>query len=305
MTQGEMLAKWLDQAVSRHVTLSELLNDEITSLEKALKQHDILGIEETLTPERLRELSYSLRVQKGGGMRKLAARVTQLNELLGSASGDRQLPVQITERIESLLDEMLQTVEPSSNRLSILKQYQQLIQDRLQGGRGQLFSLAVQDGDLLLDAKLKDMLVGGLQNDTTFLRRAQDIVGDLIIDRRNFKNPMDMQNLRATMSTYGEKLLDYLDHDILAANERLPQLIQWSGQGGPAEVFQKLNRNLNYMGRTISMVGAMLGLGILIPKMQYLITRKLTGKDENPGISSAERNLGIERPSNPAANSLV
>jgi hypothetical protein len=296
MQQGEMLADWIDEAITKNLTISELLEQQLNALKTSLQDRGLMQPGEALTSEKLRELQYSLHVQKGSGIRQLITQVTKMNTLLGSASSEHPLDSQIVERLESLLAEMLQNVAPDSSVRPILKSYQQLMHERLHGTEGRLFSLAIPDDDVMLDAKLKELLVGGLQNDATFLKNAQNIVGDLLTDRRNVKNPANIEKLRASMTTYGEKLMDYLDKDIALAQKGLPKLVQWGGSEGPAEVFQKLNRNLNYMGRTISMAGAMLCLGILVPKMQYLITRKLTGTNENPGISSAERNLGIQHP---------
>ena len=293
MTQAEQLASFIDRAVSHHMTLSELLEQDLAVLKNSLLQKGLILADETLTPEKLKTLSYSLNLQQG--TRKLAKQAEALNTLLGEVPGNASLTTHLAGRAEGLMDEMLRSVKASANSRSILEQYRKMLHERLQGGRGTLFTLSVAENDALLDAKLKELLVGGLQNDSRFLAKLQNLVGDLNTDRRNFKNTSKLQKLRTSIDQYGEKLTNYLERESVTQVKPLPQLVFWGKAGGPAEIFQKLNRNLNYMGRTLSMGGAMLCLGLLVPKMQYLITRKLTGRDENPGISSAERNLGIQR----------
>jgi hypothetical protein len=229
-------------------------------------------------------VSYLLQVQRGRGLRKLSQQVERLNGLLGGATSSRSLEAQVVERMDALFGEMLQAATPETTARPLLEQYQRMIRERLMGERGQLFSLALLESSPELDVKLKNLLVGGLENDIRFLKRAQDVIGDLVTSKFN--------QLRTSMTQYGDKLLNRLEQEPVQTASQLPKLLQW---GGTADLFHRLNQNLNYVARTISMVGAMLCLGILVPKMQYLITRQLTGRDENPGIFSAERSLGIRQ----------
>lgn len=292
INQAEMLGGWLEEAVSRHLPLGELLEEELASLRGPLVERGILSVDEALTPEKLREVPYLLQVQRGRGLRKLSQQVERLNGLLGGATSSRSLEAQVVERMDALFGEMLQAATPETTARPLLEQYQRMIRERLMGERGQLFSLALLESSPELDVKLKNLLVGGLENDIRFLKRAQDVIGDLVTDPRNLRNLSKFNQLRTSMTQYGDKLLNRLEQEPVQTASQLPKLLQW---GGTADLFHRLNQNLNYVARTISMVGAMLCLGILVPKMQYLITRQLTGRDENPGISSAERSLGIRQ----------
>lgn len=296
-SQLETLTDWVDKAVGQQLTLSELLEKELSALRAPLEKQGLLAPQEVITPEKLRHAAQALNGRSGLAVRKLSQQLTALNDLLPNAVSNHPLGVQVREHISATFDDLFAQTKLDTRLTPILEQYRQLIQERLQEGRGQLFSLSINEGDTALDAKLKALLTGGLQHDSAFLKKAQDIVGEAVIDPRKFNNPVKAQRLRTSVVQYGEKLVNRLEQETVQDVQGLPKLIQW---GNAAETFQKLNQNLNYGARLVSMAGAIVGLSFVVPKIQYAITRTLTGKNENPGIASAERAILAQRGNMPA-----
>lgn len=180
---------------------------------------------------------------------------------------------------------------------ALLETYQKKLAGLLSGEEGRLFSLAIHEGDAGLTQKLREMLQGGLHNDTAFLREAQGIVSQFNPDSREFANTAKAAKMRESISRYGDTLLSTLEREGASLSKnRLDEALK---------SFVNLNRNLNYASRSIAMVGTMFCLGWLVPHVQTTITKRLTGKDKNPGIASAAEALGYgkdEKESDKAAS---
>ncbi len=162
----------------------------------------------------------------------------------------------------------------------LLKAYQQQLSGLLSEDTGRLFSLATQAGEPGLTQKLRELLQGGLVNDTAFLRQAQSLMGQFKPDSREFADPARAHKMREAIGKYSEALLNYLSEhgktDVKTGLDR----------------FFKLNRNLNYTARSVALLGTMACLGWLVPHVQTTITKRLTGQDKNPGIASTADQLG-------------
>jgi hypothetical protein len=158
--------------------------------------------------------------------------------------------------------------------------------------------------------KLREVISGGLQNDSAFVRKAQGIMGKFSPDSRLHLDTAGLNTMRNDVAKYGETLLAYAEKkggaavlsgnaaEALRAAERHGLKAGKVGkmlEGGLADVFYRLNRNTGYLAQIVAWAGTMLCLGWLVPKLQYAITRKLTGKDVNPGIASAENAQGIHQ----------
>ncbi|WP_373533481.1 hypothetical protein [Vampirovibrio sp.] len=191
------------------------------------------------------------------------------------------------QRVEGLMAKLTQFAEQSgsSHEKALLQTYKAQLIKLLNGDTGRLFSLAIDQGDEGLSQKLREMLQGGLHNDTAFLRKAQQVVGQFTPDSRDFADSAKAAEMRASIGKYGDALLGRL--------KNVPE------KEVQAEIkrFLNLNRNLNYASRSVALLGTMFCLGWLVPHVQTTITKRLTGKDRNPGIASAANALGYGKDS--------
>jgi hypothetical protein len=166
------------------------------------------------------------------------------------------------------------------SEMPLLEHYQGQVKLLLSPDTGRLFSLATQAGEASLSHKLRELLQGGLVNDTAFLRQAQETLGQFKPDSRAFADPARAQKMREAIGKYSEALLNYLSEqgqkDVKTGLDR----------------FFKLNRNLNYTARSAALLGTMACLGWLVPHVQTTITKRLTGQDKNPGIANTADRLG-------------
>lgn len=162
----------------------------------------------------------------------------------------------------------------------LLTHYQDKIGKLMSGKEGRLFSLSIEQGDASLIHKLREMLQGGLHNDTAFLRKAQGILSQYTPDSREFADTGKAAKMRESIGKYGDALLAKME----TAGKNFT--------GADLNRFLNLNRNLNYTSRSIALLGTMFCLGWLVPHVQTTITKRLTGKDKNPGIASAAEALG-------------
>lgn len=166
------------------------------------------------------------------------------------------------------------------SEIPLLEQYHGQLKSLLSPDAGRLFSLATQAGEESLNHKLRELLQGGWVNNTAFLRQAQETLGQFTPDSRVFADPARAHKMREAIGKYSEALLNYLaeqgQKDVKTGLDR----------------FLKLNSNLNYTARSAALLGTMACLGWLVPHVQTTITKRLTGKDKNPGIASTANQLG-------------
>lgn len=168
------------------------------------------------------------------------------------------------------------------SEIPLLEQYHGQLKTLLSPDAGRLFSLATQAGEESLSHKLRELLQGGLVNNSAFLRQAQETLGQFTPDSRVFADPARAHKMREAIGKYSDALLHSLSEqgqkDLKTGLDR----------------FFKLNRNLNYTARSAALLGTMACLGWLVPHVQTTITKRLTGKDKNPGIASTASQLGYE-----------
>lgn len=182
----------------------------------------------------------------------------------------------IRSRVLEIMDKLSDKAVKGSPEKALLDQYRSGIGDLMNHEKGRLFSLAIEHDNPVLGQKVQEMLKGGLQNDSRFLSKALDLVGQLETDSRKFNGPEKAAKMRESIVKYSEALMNKLHSSGAKA-----------GLQHEMERFYRLNRNLHYGAWTISLVGTMLCLGWLVPKVQNTITKRLTGKDKNPGIAHA------------------
>ncbi len=275
--QADTLADWLDTAKNRGLPLRDLITEELQTLSAQSK-----GV--TLNAHSsLRDLKAAQNKLAASKERSANAAKTQLERLLKLVDGtDASLEKNAQTHVTQVMDRL--TALAVGPEKALVDAYQKELKGLMSGEQGRLFSLLIDSNDEGLTHKLKELLHGGLQNDTAFLRKAQMVVSQFTPDSREFADATKAAAMRDSISQYGDALLAKI-------KDSMPHL---TAEGVQKELgqFLNLNRALNYGSRSMALAGTMFCLGWLVPHVQTAITKRLTGKDRNPGIASAASSLG-------------
>ncbi len=329
--QTELVADWIDRAVNHGVSLQGKLGQETHELTDALKT---LQRKNKLTPEltaflkreggvNAQNISQLLELLQHTPQKHLQFLTHPLQKIKNQASQleailspyqwleKANLPQELLEAlkanfqkaagrpektIEALNQGLISALrqQPNQAALPVLEHYAGEIQKYLSGDKGRLFSLHLaEEGKAALDQKLAELLQGGLVNDEKALKEALGITDYLTEDSRKYANEAKASEMRALFKRQSEKLLGHLEVD---AQQGLREKVSLKKLLTLLDNTHALNRNLHYLMRGTALVGTMIGLGYLIPKMQYALTKKLTGKNEHPGIASVS---GHDTPETP------
>jgi hypothetical protein len=311
LAHTEAMADWLDQVVSGKLTPEELIQNELAdiqdltrTLELQNEMKALLEKPEAFTADQLRQLAEALEKLQGQStlnpfrkrrISQALERVQTLNGIVNPAIRVSAQPVGKT--LSQLASENLaDTVRTLSESLKpetpaeireLLSHYRQAAEPLLRGTQGRLLSLSITDAEPELSQKIKEILLGGLQHDSAFVRKAQEIIGQFTPDSREYASPEKRRALQDAINLYTDRFLDRARE---AAGDVGEKLIQWQPM---MEKYGALNRNMNYLSRILALGFSMYGLGILVPKLQFALTQKLTGRNENPGIAQAKQAAGI------------
>lgn len=291
--QADAVADWLDNAKNRGLSLNSLIEEELgelkTQVGKLKIQHGLPEFAKGTQIGHLTALKNKLSTQKRWAAKAPKERLEKLMGLFDLQAGQPLLE-NARENALRVMNQLTDLAKGAEH--SLLEDYRSRFQPLLKGEEGRLFSLAIDAEDAQLRNKLTEMQKGGLHHDTAFLRKAQSIVSQFTPDSREFANADKSAKMRTAIQHYGDALLQRL-RDVgesassSQAKDKLAQEMQ---------SFLSLNRNLNYASRSVALVGTMFCLGWLVPHVQTTITKRLTGKDKNPGIASAATALGYGAP---------
>lgn len=201
-------------------------------------------------------------------------------------------------QIDDFMAAILQKTGERAPERELLQHYQTLITGMTRHNQGRLFSMATEQHDAALAQKLRAMLKGGLENDHQFLNKALELVGQLETDSRKFINSGKAAKMQEGITHYADALLNKLRS---LEGKKLNQ-----GLKGELERFFRLNQNLHYGSWTVALGTTMLCLGWLVPHLQTVLTKRLTGHDKHPGIASVDKDADAhdEKPAKPYTPAL-
>jgi hypothetical protein len=141
----------------------------------------------------------------------------------------------------------------------------------------QVFALDVSPNGVLLTEKLESLLKGGLIRDNKFLKEGMSLLGVLPESAKEYAHPEKMRRLQQNLTHYLDAFLAKLPTDKGLHAEEVLSL--WKNHVG-------LSRNLRYVSNIAGIAFGIWGLSYLIPKVQYAMTARLTGRNEHPGIAA-------------------
>ncbi|MBY0403659.1 MAG: hypothetical protein K2X66_07145, partial [Cyanobacteria bacterium] len=128
--------------------------------------------------------------------------------------------------------------------------------------------------------KIDEFLLGGLVRDTEFMQEGVRLSGYLVEDTKQWMSPHRKATLKQEVEQYLKSFMKKVDG---APSETLTP--QWLEK--ELDAFYRLSRNVRYGANLFAILFGIFGLSYLIPKVQYWMTKTLTGKNEHPGIAAA------------------
>ncbi|MEB3288203.1 MAG: hypothetical protein VKJ04_11965 [Vampirovibrionales bacterium] len=165
-------------------------------------------------------------------------------------------------------------LEPSAQAL--METYAKEFSPLLSGQQGRLFSLYVSGARAPIQQKLHELSAGGIQSDRRLLNDGLEVAGRLKTHSRLFNSPKASERLSRQISDWSEQLLKHLGDKPLTGETLVREL----------ETYRRVSQSGHVIARVLALGLSMLGLGIIIPKLQYALTKKLTGKNEHPGLAT-------------------
>lgn len=322
LQEAEILSKWVEAAVGKHVDLKAVVEgefssliEEINGLQKAGKLPQ-LAKPITLSPttntqaellQALKQVEPMLKTMRGKNwsafknsllhVEGIHSKVSELIKLLSLAADTPTAHLPIGQATQANLEAILKQlttktathVKPEVQAL--LNTFGQEIPQLLNGQSGRLMSLYLGNAPELT-AKVDELLKSGLAHDSKLLAQGLEVQNQLITHSRLFKSQKAAKTLQGQMGQWLNQLMRFKGWSNAVKPLGLGDLLNTTN------LYQRISRNGHYLGRASSMVLAALGLGILVPKLQYALTKRLTGKNEHPGLATLHPGHGDQETNN-------
>ncbi|MBY0402490.1 MAG: hypothetical protein K2X66_01205, partial [Cyanobacteria bacterium] len=181
----------------------------------------------------------------------------------------------------------------------------QTLMNQLMKSEGKLFSLHTEIHPQTLVEKIEEILVGGLKRDRVFLKEALKTTNILIEDAKSYPHAEKVAEMSHAIGDYLHTFLRRVEGHLATAGEKgaVGQVLSIDTLKSIVTKFSEHSKWARMGVQFVAIPAAMLGLGVLIPKLQFLITKVLTGKNEHPGIAAVSHTEGAELyPGSPSEN---
>lgn len=313
LKEAELLSGWLERSASRMVPLETIVNDEIESVltelngklptlqlaeEKALEQIKSVLTQKTLpaNAENFKAVQEFLGKSGKESLETLAHRLRLLEYIFIQEKPFKDAIHSPINRLMSALTD----AAPHGHARPLLSHYQQTMTQLLEK-EGKIFSLSTGTEPKVLMEKMEALFMGGLQRDASVLRESMRITKSLAEDAKLFDHPEKTKEMQHAIEDYLQTFLRYLE-------KKEPEAIKSGGWTmdalqGVAQKYFKLSRNSRVLVQFIAIPAAMIGLGLMVPKLQFWLTRTLTGKDQHPGIAAVSH--GSDAEAKPTSNPMM
>lgn len=231
-----------------------------------------------------------LRWTKGPGMGHLAEEIRLVTPLLEDGV---PLPKTLTHQVSKMMKTLIQTLPTNAPQMPLLQSYDDLIQGILKGkGRAsilltQSMANSVPEFRQMLYGQIKGILHGGMKREDQIYNMALRALKRMPMEAESF---FDHKETR--------KVKSLLDHYLSLVQQRLSNVAKGRAlttKQFASEVLQplaKTNAKWRYGTWGVALLASMWGVGVLIPKLQYWMTKTLTGSNEHPGLAAVSNKLG-------------
>jgi hypothetical protein len=193
----------------------------------------------------------------------------------------------------------LKDVAATEAEKSLMAHYQTVLErfNSEPGGR-RLFSLFTNLEGPEVQQKLTEMIQGGVRHDSKLVRAALKDVGTLVSNSRQYPHSKKVMEME-------QHIVDYL-HTFMKHLEKVTPESWSKGIEGlhkekiyaELERFATQSQNSRYLAQWVAIPLTMVGLGILVPRLQFWLTRYLTGKEGHPGINAVSHTVESSSPTN-------
>ncbi len=143
-----------------------------------------------------------------------------------------------------------------------------------------------------LDQQIARILKGGIQNSETLYRMGLGILNRMPTEAEHFFEETAMKEMKGTVNPY----LRMVQNE-LGAHLKKTKRTSIAASEFATKVLQPLGRR-NAMWRYgvwgAAITASMVGVGILIPQLQFWVTRLVTGSNEHPGLVAASKKMGTD-----------
>ena len=268
------------------------LTQLVTDVKGALANPTLQGLDGAVLEELVERLKSAgrtgprwLRWIQGPGLGRVAADVERLIPFVPKATpGQALTPLTqlIPNQLEQTLAGLVQRVAHHAPASQLLANYGQQVRAVLQGTTNTM-GLAVDHQSPAsmqwLDQQLNRLLKGGMMHDDTLWRRALRTLRRIPTTAESFFDPAELTKIAQPMDNY-----------LTLMERRLTQPMAVSEVATSLANLARRNNVMRYSSWGVALAVSMLGIGVLIPKLTYWVTRQITGKDDSPGIMAmAER----------------
>jgi hypothetical protein len=118
---------------------------------------------------------------------------------------------------------------------------------------------------------------GGLVHDPAIGRLALHLRHKLPENHRQYLAPKTSLTELGTLKSYSQNLLQQIARQMHEPGQQLADVLWQSFRH---------NRRFQYMNYALGLGGSMLGLGVLVPKLQIALNHRLTGRSDHPGLAA-------------------
>ena len=296
LESGEGVATWLEQAANNRVPLKEMVDTELKALGKKLgklsgKPQEVEKLIAAHNWEALEVLakshkeSFLTRASRSLHLVSEPAPATQLESLrkyFAAVGKDSAAPV---ETLLGKLDDLLKTTSAPAHTQEALAHYRSEITKLLSGKEGRITSLHISDAVELLSGKVQELMRGGLKHDDVLFKQTLAATNELVEDSRLYSNPKKLDQARTLYQKYLKRLLSTTEQEAGKTGGKLGRSVLEKLMTAQS----KLNQNVHMLSRVAALGVAMAAIGWGVPKIQYAITKKLTGKNEHPTFAALNK----------------
>lgn len=232
------------------------------------------------------------RWMQGPGLGHLAKKVRYVAPLVDE---NRAIHGILRHRVEETMAQLASAISKHANQHQLVEQYRGMI-GRLFNGEAR-FSMMLTRSDPHFKEQMAHQMNGLLRGGLTWGQKAYSmalrIVNRMPLEAESFFNPHEFKNIKHTVDKYFN-LVEKRLGGFLAKNNRSVLGSTTELMTGVLEPLAKYNARWRYGVLGVAWVVSMLGVGWLIPKLQYWMTKALTGRDTHPGLSAVQQRMGVQ-----------
>ncbi|MEB3207021.1 MAG: hypothetical protein VKK59_06710 [Vampirovibrionales bacterium] len=176
-------------------------------------------------------------------------------------------------KFSKLLSHLQSLLPKDTAHTPLIQRYLKFLPDFLQKGSSSFISESPEN----LAQSIHWIQHGGLVNDPAMGRLALELRHKLAESHRSYLAPKAALKELASLKRYSQTLLKQMARQMHLSGGVMSD-VMWQS-------FRE-NRRFQYLNYAFALTSSMLGLGVLVPKLQIALNRKLTGRSDHPGLAT-------------------